>query len=588
MAFSLFRTLVLSVLVFALSAQVSAAVKTENYIPAGVPAVLSVNVDALLTKSDVRNMPFFTAMLAGMTDDELTNVAANPALAGLDIKAPVQVFLMNIDLNSFLKSDSRSRKSGSPVVVGGVISLLSGDKFKAWIKKVSDGEAEFKKGKGYEYFVEDEVCVAWNQGVLAFAVADGMQEKDLLKQVETIFAAAGGKNLTSDRFFKSFVARPADLGVWLDFDYFTKAIAQSSMSDKDLLAALEELKGTYMGMRLNFLTGQVTLDMETFTVNKDMMMGKDYFRKADKKLLEQIPGKNLIGLFATAVNMEKYKVTIQKSLDRMKNMDELDEVLKEMGLTTKDLLEAFKGDFVVSVGGLDVKNKSVDIYSAISLANVKTAEKVLYTLNTNEVLSKKQKGGQVYYIPSEADSDMPEVAFFIREGVFYAATPSVMDNILSGRKPSTGLPQDASALINTNHAAGAFYISNLVASMVEGGFDEEEKPVLEMVAAFMPSVEITGNTISENEANSRITVIIADKKQNSLKAIINWAMEVVQKQSQIEAEKRKKYQKDKDDDDGYDSGDDDSDEDYYEEDGSGDDDSGEEDSYEEEEESNDY
>ena len=242
-----------------------------------------------------------------------------------------------------------------------IVVLKDEKKFEEFIKGLED-KPEIKKGENFSYIEQGEFALGWNKEVAILSIQpqsysyDYYNEEEKPKTAKTnelskYFGLKKEASIESNKQFSEAESAKGDIVVYSSSDSFvanTKEIAA-------MKGVKELLTGIYSVSTINFENGKVVAESNTFLGKKlGSLLGKYGSTKIDKSLIENFPGSNVQGFFATGFNPELIPALLQEAeLLSMANV-----FLTQQGLSVEDITKAFKGDITLVSG--DIKFNQVE------------------------------------------------------------------------------------------------------------------------------------------------------------------------------------------------------------------------------------
>jgi hypothetical protein len=185
---------------------------------------------------------------------------------------------------------------------------------------------------------------------------DNFLSADSLKFfAKDLMALKSSASLEKDDRFSDLLKESGDVHFWINADQYLSTVAGSYLS---MLKVGTLLEGNAWTSILNFEDGRISFKSKSY-YGKEMakLMGKNKPRKVDAELLSRIPSNDVVGVLALnfdpASIMEFLKAA---GFDGLVNAQ-----LAELKLTADELINATKGQFLISVSDFQVRKKEVTI-----------------------------------------------------------------------------------------------------------------------------------------------------------------------------------------------------------------------------------
>lgn len=311
-----------------------------NSIPDDAIGVVSIHPMQLHTKSKINT---FEAIKEKVKDEVWSQIIEDPLSTGLMMDEYIYVFV--------------KMEEHAPII-GVVAGMKDVEKFEATLAKIKDDIAdEYKEAEGYTYIQPDkEAVLGWNDDQLIVLTSpdnDQFEEAFWTENLDWMFSPVKEESITSLVDFKDFVGKMEDLNLWLSTDE-VREIAETMAGDKmpELPVALYN---NYAQVYVDFSNGEVNITGETHfseEVEKNVEEFLVMNPSLNEEILELAPGGNLLLAIAGSMDLTK----IQNMVDKFAP-PELDTVGNKVeavtGIPTKELINAFTGDFTIAVNGVE-------------------------------------------------------------------------------------------------------------------------------------------------------------------------------------------------------------------------------------------
>jgi len=223
-----------------------------------------------------------------------------------------------------------------------------------------------KEEDEYKYFDGGNAFVGWTSGlVLVVGSQDLSEGTDLKAEFERLLALSDEEQLqNTDADFEEYIKTSHDFSLWACSNPFAEIVSYEMQKQTGGVFALTEddIKDNRIHMYMDFEKGEINMVQE-FLPNeklKSKNFPEKMLKKAiDKKLLDMIPGDNLIGGMGWAVNIQGMMELITGAMPPQFSAM-LVEAPKQVGLTQKELLELVGGDAFVGFYGFFEVRKAND------------------------------------------------------------------------------------------------------------------------------------------------------------------------------------------------------------------------------------
>jgi len=350
-----------------------------EFVPKNAAAVFVVDVKRVTDK----------IATSGITIDSLANLLSDrdeDALHWSDIKNS------GIDLNIpfFIFSDqTNSVQSGSTKSFGVVAQIEDQDKLEAFLKNQNPG-GEVKSDTKYQYLdLKNGFVAGWKDKVLIISgVVSGtkMSGDETLshQQLTTLFTQDESASIASVGEFRDMLKKQGDIHFWLNASANIGSLGMLGMTKMGTL-----IQDTYTEGVIDFQNGKAVASAESH-YNKTLsdILSKYASRDVDKTMISKYP--NQVNGFGIVAFNPKALVDIINYLG-FGTMS--DSYLSQMGFTTNDIINAFKGDIAVIFSDFKMKEQGIPKPGGQFLLNVAIGDKAAFNrvmtgLVNQQILSK--------------------------------------------------------------------------------------------------------------------------------------------------------------------------------------------------------
>ena len=333
--------------------------KSGLSVPKDAAFVFHIDASSLSSKlswDEIKKTTWFQELrVKAQEEDSLAQkILDNPEASGLDVKS---------DFVFFTKKRGRG---GFSVFEG---SVKDAKAFEALVKKISRQEKAEKDGDWNIITADNSTVVTWNDSKFAvindmpFGDFNPMSPKgggestrfgsDSLKIfVKQVMNLDNDESLFDDDRFASIMKEKADMHMWVNAGslYSDMAGMMSMMKISTLF------EGNVSAATINFEDGKIAMKAKQyFGKEMEKAMEKWKFKNIDASVLNRIPSENVIGVLALNMDPQGIKEFMKTmGLDGMANM-----FLSKQGFTLDEILSATKGEFVVAVSDLQMKDTTI-------------------------------------------------------------------------------------------------------------------------------------------------------------------------------------------------------------------------------------
>ncbi len=488
-------------------------------IPKDAAMVLQVNTSSLTSKlswEEIKATNWFREMAKDANDSLAKKMLENPENSGIDLKG---------DLVYFMKKQG---KGGYMVLEG---KLKDAAAFEAMVKQIKTGATTQKDGDLSYIVTDDNNIVSWTSNQF-FAMSDapffamnpyGMDENSdvkfptdsLKKFTKDLLALKSDDALTKDDRFNDLVKADGDVHFWINSDQ-TLSNMGSYLS---MLKVGSLLKGNALAYSLNFENGKIAVKAKSyFGEEMSKLMDKYASRNVDKDLINRIPSQNVVGVMAMNFDPAIIKeFLVAAGVDGM-----LNGMLGKQGLSVDDLVNASKGQFLVSISDVTVTKKEKVIpafYEGGEPYTYTTTEPEMNFLFATSVNNKATFDKILGLAKEEMGNSMEDTSKlnFKANNEWFAVSNrnSTVDQFMAG-----GNNKFAFADKISGHPFGLYI--DLQKAMKAGASTMEnagDSAAFDASLKMWEDVVATGGEYKKGVATMEFVVNLVDKSKNSLKQI---------------------------------------------------------------------
>jgi len=339
-----------------------------NSIPDDAIAVASLHPMQLHTKSQINTFEKIKEKVKG---EIWRQILDDPLSTGLMLDEYTYVFLI--------------MEEEAPVI--GVVSGMKDlEKFKTTLTKIDENiSAESREMEGYTYIQPDkEGVIAWNEEqmiVLASPDNDEFEESYWTASLDKMFNPVKEESITSIVDFKDFQGKMKDLNLWVTSDKIMDLVKK--LVKQEIPELPIALYNNYAQVFFDFDNGQVNINGETH-FSEEVQKNVEEFLVMNPGLNEEMlklaPGGNLLLAIAGSMDLGKVQKLVEKFAPP--ELDEMGGKVEEaIGVAPQEFLEAFTGDFTISINGIDGESMiPVELFLGFGVKNEIIQEKLLETV----------------------------------------------------------------------------------------------------------------------------------------------------------------------------------------------------------------
>lgn len=505
---------VISVLLLALSSCKQNAPQLALYVPKDAASVFVIDTKAFTDKISS----------SGITLDSLINMFnknqnglhwSDIENSGVDISKPFFVF----------SSATNSMQNGNTVNSGMVASLSAKGQLQNFLQKQLKAKvADVKADNKYHYVdLTDGSVVGWNDKVVILSSVKSNKQTHAdealsHQQLTTLFTQTESNSLASINEFNNTLNKPGDIHFWSNASGNLSALPMVGMTKLSTL-----FQDTYTDGTIDFENGKAVATAESH-YNKTLsdILDKYPSRGIDKSMISRYP-QPINGFGIVAFN-PKVLLDILHYLgfDAM-----ADNYISQMGFTTTDLVNAFKGDIAIIFSdfkmedravpylpGVDSKKPSSEFLLNAVIGDTSAFNKVMSGLVNKNILS---KNGDQYQLGFFGGHDF--VIETTNNNLFIASDDALV-KAYEGSGNKSALPGDVEKEIDDKSMA--MYVD--IAAMLQKTNSSDTSSVKTMRAAqatfknFIASADKTDN----KSTNANLELNMVNTNENSLASLVKF------------------------------------------------------------------
>jgi hypothetical protein len=390
----------------------NAQTATDNplfrHIPADAEKIYHINYTALNSKIDWK--------VLGSTAPQNENNAwfvsliSNPGAAGIDVHP------------GFVVSESNILAPDSPRYTTVILALSDSVKFLQMFRAKDKGNYTIVPGKIRTAREGFRTVYCWNDKWMVSIFVKAPKNKTVtgdaerryyqaaLRKCQAAFNGSGATPfMTNPEFIKGF-SDDADMQLWNQYGSGFGAMSDAMRMakapvHKNFITMAERMKHSHshnLGT-VRFDNGLISFRSRTFydsTFNGDLPQ-----RPLNTDLIDRLPQGNLLGLAALHFDLAAW-LNMAQTQSKGKIVHTFDSLLAKKGLTTKDLLAAFKGDLVFAVidsgkpipatDTTPVKPGKPNVFVVVPVNDVAAFAKVATVLQKKDTAASKKQLAHVF------------------------------------------------------------------------------------------------------------------------------------------------------------------------------------------------
>ncbi|WP_158512963.1 DUF4836 family protein [Flavisolibacter tropicus] len=510
--------------------------KSDLMIPKDAAIVIHINSASLSSKlswKEIQQAEWFKEINKESTDSMAKQLLADPATSGVDTKQ---------DLVYFMKKQG---KGGYMVFEG---SVADASKFEK-LNKETNKNAEVKKdGDLTQMQLENNAVVTWkgNKFIYIFdapflSMASSYTTNDgegsnafpadsLKKFAKDIFALKGDNNLPNDDRFADMIAETGDVHLWMNSSNLYKGVVGGALSMMKVSSLLE---GNVSATTLNFDNGKISFNAtQYYGTEVKKLLDKYEFKNVSADLINRIPTQDVIGAFAMNCPPELLKeIFVLAGIDGLVNAG-----LAQMNYSMDELVQATKGELLLAVSDLKVKEKEMFPGTAYAYKTKDPDMKFLMAASVNNQAAFEKLVGIVKKQPH--DTTKTSVIDYKIENKWFAVSnePGYTSKFLAGGNNKLAFTDKIAG-----HPFVAFLdIQKILKSTESNMTTELEKGSMTASIRLWQDVVMYGGEYKKGKMTYHVDINLVDKNTNSLKQLNSYGGQIYtlnkqQKKAQIEA-----------------------------------------------------
>ena len=378
---------IISVLLIAISSCKQNVPQLALYVPKDAASVFVIDAKAITDK----------ITSSGITLDSLANMLnkSDNDLRWSDIKNS------GIDLTKSLflfSKQNNSMQSGKTLSFGLIAEVADKNKLETFLKKQVTG-ADIKQDTKYKYLdIGNGNVAGWNDKVVIISGVNS-NEAQSHQQLTALFTQTESNSVASIDGFKDALNKPGDIHFWSNASGKLSSLPMLGMTKLGNL-----FQDTYTEGTIDFENGKAVATAESH-YNKTLsdILNKYPSRELDKSMISRYP-QQINGFGIVALN-PKVLLDILHYLgfDAM-----ADSYASQMGFTTTDLVNAFKGDIAIMFSNFKMEDHAVPYLPGVNskrpggqfLLNAVIGDKVAFDKVMGALVNKKilSKNGDQYQL----------------------------------------------------------------------------------------------------------------------------------------------------------------------------------------------
>jgi hypothetical protein len=497
-----------------LLASCSKSNKQGMMIPKDAVAVMHFNGESLSSKlpwDEIKK----SAMFTHVTNDTsvpafVKNILDNPDNSGIDIKKDLILFFQKDSIGNYLALEGTVKDEA---------------KFKDFTQQAGKGASVHDKDRFV--FV---VALPHSMDRKRFSMSDdtvvSYPKRDELATCNSIFALEKKNSLGTDDQFTSLMNKKADIHMWVNSEKL-----YGGAGEMGGMMSMMKLDKLYEGNRItatcNFENGKIDIEYKTYMSKELTKIFKKYVDGSfSEEMIKRIPSKNVAAVFAMHFDPKMIKEIID-----MTGMEGLVNIgLMTVGFSMDDIINANKGDFLVTVSDIKTHQDSIVIKrknGTDSVIRINRPEpNILFAtaIGDKDAFNKLSKGiKRMTDMRGGMEMDS-SVATGMNDKYFVLGKDQAQVNsYLSGGNNSF----DFLSHISGNPLGGYVDLQYILTAMQQDmTLDSSEKVIHEASLKTWQNIYIKGGNYEDGGATYKVEVNMMDKNTNSLKVLNQYMSQI--------------------------------------------------------------
>lgn len=441
-----------------------------------------IDLDQLIEKTDILNLPMFGAMVA----EQLKSIKS-----AIHLKDKI-----------YMVAESEDITEQEPFLLT-IMSVNNIDSLKSIL---SLGGYYFEEENGIQISEDMNTALGYNQEFIA--IAFGQRNIGKEKVLNFFNHVENNKEKVNIEFEEN-----EDLMVVSDFNTFNHSMqAQNAFRehmDEDYLNKLSE--GAKVKFGMSFLNGEMTMNYDYF-LNEEMKEDLDIYRKSNFDIQKDLGAGFAYAFMNLGIDTEKAENYMNKLMPE--STDYAFEQMGAIGLLLKSaghnkFSEIFKGDIAFAITNMPAMEnpENIGIHGILSLQEL--------NFSMIEMLEAADLAGEVEKLEENRYKVGDVIVKLDDEQVLHIFSPMANEIDMNGSGESLKVDDRLVGKLNADDMVMIFDAKNAFEKMNIGDAK------LNKFVSIFDFVEITGNS-----SNAKVIIKLTNAKHNFLKVMLDTAMEV--------------------------------------------------------------
>ena len=528
--------------------------KQGRYIPKDAAAVIVADGKSLSSKlswDEVKQNPELQKMLLDSeTPANIKSILNNPDSSGIDMQSDIIFFIEKDSIGSYLSVEGTIKDRA---LFKNFIHQMDSTGTETQVDDISF-KSHYPSCLGWDkekfVFVFDapsfgNMNASLSQRMMNDSIG-ASHSRDIGATCKSIFALEASNSLAKNDKFGKLIKETGNIHFWIDSGELYSQMPMFSSGPMAMLNLDDFYKDNITTATLSFENGKISLNSTSYMSERMLAFYKLYVNgKINEDMIQRMPGKDVDGVIAVNFKPDGIKELLkQLNIDGMANGG-----LKQLGLTTDDIINAFKGDFLFGASDFSIKVDSEE--------NTFSGSTYKYP--------KQTKQGNFIFAASIGDKDDFNKIFSIANKLIgqsmsddsAATLPFSMDNngtyfVISNTKDNTsqylaGPNSTKFDFINNINGQpfGAYF--NLQSFIKAAGSfidnDSASQAIYDASLKMWNNVYIRGGSIDGDVSTGTLEINLVNNSTNSLKQLSQYISKISgiikEKKDKMEAEEEK-------------------------------------------------
>ncbi len=388
--------------------------------------------------------------------------------------------------------------------------------FKEMIK--AELNAKIKDKDGTNYFIKDKegYVVAWQDetaivanipfDIKAMFSGNADDGHKTLNRMITLFEAADEGKINKD--YQTFLTKNNDINLFLMpdslVDYVNQMNPLKKKNAKD--ETFKDLEGSKIEITVNFENGQAVLE-SNMSFSDDFLAKINFIKNkgVDAKYLQFGKTEHPVLSYSFNVDLEKYLAFVDE-FSKGDLLPDINSNLSKYGLSTDDIIKAFKGEVLVMMDGFKIESKVIDygFGEPFEEQHVEPLIGAVIGLKNSAILTDLFANAQPV---TETIMKLDNYFVVTKEDVLFLSNDSLWAVTVANNQTKT---------IQTNQVI----TQQPIASFTD--FSNQSVAQYFKTQGYDPTTILESIVMFTTVNQSKITVNLKDKSQNSLKVLVKF------------------------------------------------------------------